>query len=109
MFLIFLLFICWFIDLRFFLKGISDQNLAPNNDSESPSTDNLIEETPLKTKYIQTAVYNYSYIALGLQMGIVGPTLHLLARNIGVSLEEAGSYFSARGTGEKMHIHLLIS
>ncbi len=95
-------------DLRF-LKGISDQILAPNNDSTATSPDNLIEETPLKTKYLQTAVYNYSYIALGLQLGIVGPTLHLLARNTGVSLEEAGSYFSARGTGEKMHIHLLIS
>lgn len=59
------------------------------------------DKTPLRLKYIQSAVYFYGFIALGFQLGIVGPTLHLFARNTGVSLEEAGSYFSARGFGKQ--------
>jgi FHS family Na+ dependent glucose MFS transporter 1 len=52
-----------------------------------------------KIRRWQTAVYCSAYVALGFLVGSLGPTILLLAQNVGQTRDGIGFLFSARGTG----------
>jgi hypothetical protein len=53
----------------------------------------------LDLKRRQSLVSFAAMAMLGFVIGIIGPTLHLIAANTETPLVDAGSYFSVRGTG----------
>ncbi|CAK8685563.1 unnamed protein product [Clavelina lepadiformis] len=50
-------------------------------------------------KYFVTVCLSLAFCALGVAVGIIGPTLRTLAYNIGVCLDELSFIFVARGSG----------
>jgi FHS family Na+ dependent glucose MFS transporter 1 len=77
-------------------------------DDETDSDISDLEELDLKLpdntnakkiKWRQTVCYYLSYISEGYTWGCIGPTLLLLAEQVGASQEEMGNIFVARGLG----------
>lgn len=52
-----------------------------------------------KEKHIQTAVLCLSYVALGLSVGIMGPSFLMIGDNLGEDVDKVGGLFSTRGLG----------